>query len=507
MQKQAQEDKSMTGRNKMGTPETGRRIDFWDTTLRDGHQSLWATRMTSAMIEPIAETVGEVGYAVIGIAGAAVFDSCIYYLAENPWERLAMVNRLTPGIPKACYIRSLNILGWDIFPDDATELTVQTLGKYGVTVINAFDALNDTRNMEATIRAARKCGLHSVGSLVYSISPIHTDEYYVVKAKELVAMGVDAVQLKDSGALLTPERTKGLVPKLRLAIGEGVKLHFHTHCTSGLGPLVAITALPLGIDVMHSAISPLANNTSNPPTETIVYEAIRQGYHVPLNLQKMEEEAAYFRKVAQDHGKPSGIGAIYDPSLYRHQVPGGMMSNLRSQMAAQNLDVSFDALWMEIERVREDLGYPIMVSPMAQFIGVQALFNVLHGERYKVVPAEVRNYALGWYGEHPAPINPDIYDKITQGGKSITGRPADHVPPLIERARKEFGEHLTDEELILAFHYKPKTLQAWRMMRSDPLHYPLAESTTALLLNELRFRKDVNFFHLSRQEDSITFRR
>lgn len=484
-----------------------RRIDFWDTTLRDGHQSLWATRMTSAMMEPIAKTMGEVGYAVIGVGGAAVFDSCIYYLAEDPWERLAMLNRLTPGVPKACYIRSLNILGWDIFPDDATDLTIQTLGKHGVNVINAFDALNDTRNMESTIRSARKHGLTSVGSLVYSISPVHTDDYYVTKAKELVRLGVDAVQIKDSGALLTPERTLELVPKIRMAIGDNVKLHFHTHCTSGLGPLVAITALPLGIDVMHSAISPLANNTSNPPTETIVYEAIRQGFDVPLDLAKMEEEAAHFRKVAAEHGKPTGIGAIYDPSLYRHQVPGGMMSNLRSQMAAQNLDVSFDVLLEEVRRVREDLGYPIMVSPMAQFIGVQALFNVLHGERYKVVPAEVRNYALGWYGQHPAPMDQNAYDKITQGGEPITGRPADHVPPLVDRARREYGAHLSDEELILAFHYKPKTLQAWRDMRADPLAYPVDETPIAVLLNEVRKRTDVDVLHLAHGDQEVLFRR
>lgn len=494
--------------NTTGRPNgTGRRIDFWDTTLRDGHQSLWATRMTSAMIEPIASTIGEVGYAVIGIAGAAVFDSCIYYLAEDPWERLAMVDRLTPGVPKACYIRSLNILGWDIFPDDAVDLTISTLGRYGVTVINAFDALNDTRNMASTIRSTVRHGMHAVGSLVYSISPIHTDAYFIQKAKELVALGVHAVQLKDSGALLTPGRTLELVPKLRTAIGPDVKLHFHTHCTSGLGPLVAITALPLGIDVMHTAISALANSTSNPATETVVYEAIRQGFDVPLDFEKMEAEAAHFREVARVHGKPTGIGAIYDPALYRHQVPGGMMSNLKSQMAAQNLDVSFDALLEEVSRVREDLGYPIMVSPMAQFIGVQALFNVLHGERYKVVPAEVRNYALGWYGEHPAPMNPDAYDRIAQGGEPITGRPADHIPPLVDRARGEFGADLSDEDLILAFHYKPKTLQAWRDMRRDPLAYPLADTPAAVLMNELRNRPDLNFVHLARGGEAITYQR
>ncbi len=484
-----------------------RRIDFWDTTLRDGHQSLWATRMTSPMIEPIARTVGEVGYGIIGIAGAAVFDSCIYYLAEDPWERLAMVDRLTRGTPKACYIRSLNILGWDIFPDDAVDLTIRTLAKYGVGVINAFDALNDTRNMASTIHATLAHGLTSVGSIVYSISPVHTDDYFVAKARELVALGVHAVQLKDSGALLTPERTRELVPKLRTAIGDTVKLHFHTHCTTGLGPLTAITALPLGVDVMHSAISPLANNTSNPPTETIVHEALRQGFDVPLDLGKMEEYAAYFRRVAREHGMPTGVGAIYDPAVYRHQLPGGMLSNLRSQMAAQNIDVRFEELLDEVGRVREDLGFPILVSPMAQFIGVQALFNVLHGERYKVVPAEVRNYALGWYGEHPAPMNPDIYDKVARGGEPITGRPADHVPPLVSRARERYGAHLSDEQLILAFHYKPKTLDDWRAMRADPLRYPLAGTPAAVMLNELARRPNLNFVHLARAEDAITFRR
>lgn len=484
-----------------------RRIDFWDTTMRDGHQSLWATRMTSQMMEPIAKTVGEVGYSVIGIGGAAVFDSCIYYLAEDPWERLAMIDRHTPGVPKACYIRSLNILGWDIFPDDAVDLTIRTLKKYGVTVINAFDALNDTRNMESTIRSTVAHGMHAVGSIVYSISPVHTDEYYITKAKELVSMGVHSVQLKDSGALLTPERTRELVPKLRAAIGEKVQLHFHTHCTSGLGTPCTIEALSLDIDVVHSAISPLANNTSNPPTEIIAREAIRLGYDVPLDLEKMEQQAAYFRKVAHEHEKPTGVGAVYDPALYRHQVPGGMMSNLRNQMAAQNLDVSFDALLEEIQQVREDLGYPIMVSPMAQFIGVQALFNVLHGERYKVVPAEVRNYALGWYGQHPAPMKPDIYDKIARGGEPITGRPADHVPPLVERARKEHGSDLTDEELILAFHYKAKTLKSWREMRSDALSYPLSESPNTVFLKELNKREDVRFVHLARGSDSITWQR
>jgi oxaloacetate decarboxylase (Na+ extruding) subunit alpha len=485
----------------------GRRIGFWDTTMRDGHQCLWATRMTSEMIEPAAKIAGDVGYDIIGIAGAAVFDSTIYYLAENIWDRLAMVNRLTPNTPKACYIRSLNILGWDIFPDDATELTIKTLKKYGVTVMNAFDALNDTRNMESTIRFTLAHDMHSVASLVFSISPVHTDEYYVRKAKELVKMGVHGVQLKDSGGLLTPERVLQLVPKLRKAIGDKVQLHFHTHCTSGLGTLSAITAMPLGIDIMHGAISPLANSNSNPPTETLVHAARRMGMETSIDIDRMDEYATYFRQVAKDHGKPLDGGSIYDPELYRHQLPGGMLSNLKSQMAAQGLDVPFERLLDEVRQIREDLGYPIVVSPMAQYIGVQAVFNLVHGERYKIVPAEIRNYALGWYGEHAAPMDPNVYDKIAQGGTPITGRPADHVPPLVERARKEFGSEMSDEELILSFHYKPATMNAWRAMRADPLHYPISDRPTTVFMEELKRRPDISYAHLARGDDSVTFRR
>ncbi|MBT6277981.1 MAG: carboxylase [Chromatiales bacterium] len=486
----------------------GRRIGFWDTTMRDGHQSLWATRMTTDMIRPIVKTVGEVGYDVIGIAGAAVFDSTIYYLAENIWNRLAMVDSLTPGIPKACYMRSVNVLGWDLFPDDATELTVKTLKKYGIGVTNTFDALNDTRNMESTIRFTRKYGIQAVGSLVYSISPVHTDDYYVRKAKELVAMGIHGLQLKDSGGLLTPERVRELVPKLRMAIGDQIQLHFHTHCTAGLGTLSALAAMPLGVDVMHSAISPLANSNSNPPTETLAYEAQRLGYEMPLDTQKMEECAAYFRRVAAEHGKPVGEGLPYDPELYKHQLPGGMLSNLKRQMVEQGLgDLPFEALLDEVRQIREDLGCPIVVSPMAQYLGVQAVFNLVHGERYKVVPAEIRNYALGWYGEHPAPMNPDVYDKVAKGGEPITGRPADHVEPLVERTREKFGRHLSDEDIILAFHYKPVTMDAWRSMRQDALHYPISDSPATVLMNELRLRKDVSFAHLAVGAESVTFRR
>ena len=219
-----------------------------------------------------------------------------------------------------------------MFPDDVFELTIQTLGRYDINVINAFDALNDTRNMEPTIRFTQAAGLYSVGSLVYSISPAHNDEHFVRKARELVALGVDGVQLKDSGALLTPDRVRSLVPALRSAIGPDVDLHFHTHCSTGLGPLATLEALPLGVDIVHTAASPLANGASQPATELIAREAQLLGFDVPLDLSELEAQSNHFRQVAGAHEKPLGAPAAYDPAVYRHQVPGGMISNLTTQM-------------------------------------------------------------------------------------------------------------------------------------------------------------------------------
>lgn len=482
-----------------------KRIEFWDTTLRDAHQSLWATRMTTPMMEPILETMGRAGYWNLGVAGSAVFDSCIYYLAEDPWARLDLVRDRAPNQHRSVYIRSLNVLGWDLFADDVFPFTINALARHGITLINTFDALNDVRNMGVSIQATLDAGLHAVASIVLTESPIHTDEHFVHKAKDLVALGVHGVQLKDSGALLTVDRVRTLVPALRAAIGDDVDLHFHPHCSSGLGPLVTLEALPLGVDVVHTAISPLANGSSQPATELIMREARNMGFEVPLDDDCLAGQAAHFHAMAMRHGKPLGQPAAYDPELYRHQVPGGMISNMISQMEAIGLAGELPRVLDEIVRIREELGWPIMVSPMSQFVGVQAIFNVMHGERYKVVPTEIRNYALGWYGEIAAPIDPDVFDRISDGEDPISDRPGALMEPMLDQFRAAHGPFESDEDMILALHYKGKLLDDWRAMRADAIAYPTPKTPVATLIKELGARPDVTYVQVSKGDDRVTY--
>jgi oxaloacetate decarboxylase alpha subunit len=481
-----------------------RKLHFWETALRDAHQSLWATRMTSEMMEPILPTMDEAGYRFLGVAGSAVFESCIYYLAEDPWERLRMIQRLAPRTMKNVYIRSLNVLGWDLFADDLFPLTINVLKRYGITSINTFDALNDTRNMAVSIKATKDAGLYAVGSIVFSESPIHTDAHFVKKAKELVALGVDGVQIKDSGALLTPDRVRTLVPAIREAIGDKIDLHMHTHCTSSLGPLVALESLPFGVDVMHTAISPISHSTSNPPTEMIAREAVNLGYDVDLDMDKVDRVAEHFRQQAIKHNKPIGKPVAYDPGLFRHQVPGGMRSNLEKQMEDLGLKDKLPAVLDEIVRMREELGWPIMVSPMSQFIGVQALLNVVEGERYRTVQTEIKRYVLGWYGELAAPVDPNVLDKISDGEQPITERPGALLEPMVERFRREHGPFASDEELILATHFKPKLLDQWRDARKVRAGRPTARTPVATLVQELARRNDIRYAFVQKGGTRLT---
>jgi oxaloacetate decarboxylase alpha subunit len=429
------------------------RTEFWDTTLRDAHQSLWATRMTTAMMAPIARTMDQVGYFSIGLAASVIFDACVLHLREDPWERIRVMRRLVRNTPLAALIRGQNVLGWDLYPDEFIDLAVTCLARNGIRNLKVFDPLNDLRNLAHTIRVGKAAGLGVVGCVVYTVSPIHTDAYFVEKARELVRLGVDGVEIKDPSGLLTPERVAALVPAVRAAIGDA-RLHLHTHCTSGMGPAVYLRALPLGVDVFHTAISPLANGSSNPPVEPLARQAREMGHEVAVSEERLGEVAAYFRWVAYKHGKPLGRPVAGDPELFRHHLPGGMISNLVRQLSDLGLGERLPEVLREVVQVRRDLGYPIMVSPISQFVAVQALFNVIHGERYAVVPTDIRRYALGWYGETAAPIEPDVLDRLTGGAEPIRVRPGEALEPCIERFRRQNGPFGSDEELILALLYR-----------------------------------------------------
>ncbi len=479
-----------------------REIKIWDTTLRDAHQSLWATRMTTEMMKPIGPVMDDAGFYNVEVGAAVIFDACIHHLKQDPWERLRTMSRLMPRTPISHGIRGQNVIGWELVADDVVELVVRTLVRNGVRRLMVFDPLNDLRSTALTIKTARELGVYVVGLLVYTISPVHTDAYYAAKARQYVSMGVDGVEIKDPSGLLTPDRIRTLAPAFRAAVGSDVDLHLHTHCNTGLGPYVYLEAMQLGVDVLHTAISPLANGASQPATELIAREARRSGLTCNVDDRKVAAMAAYFHDLARSHGKPLGVPAAYDPDFYRHHMPGGMISNLRAQLADAGMAGRLDEVLEEIPRIRAELGWPIMVSPTSQHIALQALFNVIQGDRYLTVPKELRNYALGWYGELAAPIDPDVLDRITGGAEPISERPGALIPPMVDAFRATHGSFESDEDLILALSFPPKVMRGFLEARRTG-HVPAGGAPQApgeRLLSEIARRREISYFEVRKDD-------
>ncbi len=467
-----------------------RTVRLVDVTLRDGHQSLWSTRMTTAMMLPVAPILDRLGFEAIDLVGGAVFDVCVRYLREDPWERMRIMSRAITRTPLIVMTRGQSLFTFEFFPDDVVELTAKRIAANGMRYVTPYDALNDMRNMEVPVRASKAEGLYVAGGVVYTVSPVHTDEYYARKARELVALGVDAVFLKDPSGLLKPERVRTLVPALRQAVGAR-PLQLHAHCLTGLGPLCALEAIEHGVDVVHTATPPLANGASHPATDWFVESARRLGFDVPLDLEGLAPVAEHFRAVAVREGKPPGEIAEYDPFHYQHQVPGGMISNLRSQLADLGLAHRLDEILEEAARVRCELGYPIIVSPFAQFVVTQAVLNVVQGDRYATVPDEVRKYALGYYGELAAPIDPNVLDRVAGKGQPVSARPGDLLPPGLDRIRRERGPFASDDDLLLAAFYNRE--QYDRLVDARPIRtdYPIGRTPLVTLIKELAARRDV----------------
>jgi len=400
------------------------------------------------------------------------------------------MSRAITRTPLIVMTRAQSLFTFEFFPDDVVELTARRIAANGIRYVTPYDALNDVRNMIVPVRASRAAGLYVAGGLVYTLSPVHTDEYYAKKARELLALGVDAVFLKDPSGLLTPDRTRTLVPVLKTALGA-VPLQLHSHCLTGLAPLCALEAIRLGVDVVHTAISPLAHGASHPPTEWLVRNARRMGFEVPVDAESLRPVADYFRYVAGREGKPLGRIAEYDPFHYDHQVPGGMISNLRTQLAELGIAHRLEEILEEAARVRCELGYPIVVSPFAQFVVTQAVLNVVQGERYATVPDEVRKYALGYYGELAAPIDPRVLDRITRGEQPVTARPGELLAPAVDRVRSERGPFASDDDLLLATFYNHE--QYTRLVEARPIvtDYPVALTPLATLVRELAARRDI----------------
>src|SRR5438094_2528864 len=415
-----------------------RRFDFIDVTLRDAHQCLWSTRMTTAMMTPILGAIDRVGYAYINILGGAVFDVCVRYLHENPWERVGLLcDRLTT--PCDALTRGQSLYTFELFPDDIVALNSMALAKRGVSVLTVYDALNDNRNIESSVRSGHDAGMKVNAMLTYTLSPVHTDAYYVARAQELVKLGADYIAVKDPTGLLTPERARTLLPALVAAAGR-VPMQMHSHCQSGLSPEVYRIAIESRFALGHTAVLPLANGASLPATEEIEAIAREAGRKTNLDLAALKEVSGYFDYLCEREGKPRGKVATYDPALYEHQIPGGMISNLRYQLQTMKLEHRLPEILEEAARVRHDLGYPIVVSPFAQYIVTQAVLNVVQGERYKTVPDEVRKYAMGYYGTLAAQPSDEFLERANiRPSEYVTEAPAAHLEPSIPRLRAELG--------------------------------------------------------------------
>jgi oxaloacetate decarboxylase (Na+ extruding) subunit alpha len=436
----------------------GKNFACIDVTLRDGHQCLWSTRMTTAMMTPILATLDTVGYAYINILGGAVFDVCVRYLQENPWERVGLLCRHL-RTPCDGLTRGQSLYTFEIFPDDIVTLNAQVLAKLGVRVLTVYDALNDNRNIASSVHAGHHAGMHVNAMMTYTLSPVHTDAYYVERTQELVRLNADFISIKDPTGLLTPERARTLFPAV-IQAAAGIPLQLHSHCQSGLAPAVYTVAMESGFRYGYTAAEPLANGASLPATEEIAQRAERLGYETGLDLGALAAVSGYFDWLCEREGKPRGQVATYDPALYEHQVPGGMISNLKSQLRMMHMEARLPEILVEAAQVRRDLGYPILVSPFAQFIITQAVLNVVQGERYKTIPDEVRKYAMGYYGKLAAPPAEVFLERAAiHPDAMVDDRPGAHVPPALPRLRSALGAAATDEDILLAAFYDKKLIE------------------------------------------------
>jgi pyruvate carboxylase subunit B len=411
-------------------------VKLTDTTLRDAHQSLIATRMRTRDMLPIAEKMDDVGFFSLEVWGGATFDSSIRYLNEDPWDRLRSLKKAIKKTPLQMLLRGQNLVGYRHYSDDIVVKFVEHAAESGIDIFRIFDAVNDIRNMEVSIKTAKRVGAHVQGTVCYTISPVHPIPLYVKMAKELEEMGCDSLCIKDMAGLISPQNAYDLVRALKEEISIPVDLH--SHCTSGMAPMSYLYACQAGIDVLDTAFSPFAWGTSQPPTETMVAALRGTPYDTGLDLILLTEIKKYFEEIKEKYrGILDPISERIDTNVLKYQIPGGMLSNLVSQLKEQNALDKYEAVLAEMPRVREELGYPPLVTPTSQIVGTQAVLNVLMGERYKVIPKEVKDYVKGLYGRTPAPVSKEIVEKVLGNEKQITCRPADLLPPELDKATKE----------------------------------------------------------------------
>ncbi len=427
-------------------------LKITDTSLRDAHQSLLATRMRLGEMLPIIEQMDQVGYHSVEIWGGATFDACLRYLNEDPWERLRQLSKGLKQTKKQMLLRGQNLVGYRHYADDVLEEFVKKSVYNGIDIIRIFDALNDLRNMEKSIQVAKQEGAHAQGTICYTISPFHNLDHFVELGLALKDVGSDSICIKDMSGLISPFKAYELVGRLKQEVGLPVQLH--CHYSSGMASMAYLKAAEAGADVIDTASAPLSMGSSQPATDTMVAALKETPYETGLDMNQLTEVSRHFREIVRDYKIPRDVMGV-DTNVLIYQIPGGMISNLSSQLSDQNATDLLRDVLDEVPSVRADLGYPPLVTPTSQIVGTQAMFNVLTGERYKMTITEVKNYVRGLYGKPPGEINPELKELVLKGEEPITGRPADNLKPQLEEARKEIEEYIEQDEDVLSYIILP----------------------------------------------------
>ena len=450
-----------------------------DTILRDAHQSQAATRMRVEDMLPACEILDSIGYFSLECWGGATFDSCLRFLNEDPWERLRKLKAALPNTKLQMLFRGQNILGYKHYADDVVDAFCKKAIENGIDIIRIFDALNDVRNLEQAIKSTKKYGGMIEGTLSYTISPIHNEEYFVKMAKELEQMGADIICIKDMANLLLPADAYSLVKRLKETVS--IPIHLHTHNTTGTGDMVYLAATMAGVDIVDTALSPLANGTAQPATESLVATLQGTQRDTGLDLNKMSEAAVHFRKVAQKLKEAGSLDPKVlnvDTNTLLYQVPGGMLSNLISQLKQAGKEDKYYDVLAEIPRVREDCGYPPLVTPTSQIVGTQAVMNVIMGERYKTFTKETKAMLRGEYGRLPGTVNEEVRAKAGIAPEDvITCRPADLLQPELPKYREEFKDIAKSDEDVLSLALFPQVAPKFLAWRDGPKEEPKPAET------------------------------
>ncbi len=438
---------------------TAQPVKITDTTFRDAHQSLVATRMKTDTMLPIAEKMDQVGFFSLEAWGGATFDVAIRFLNEDPWDRIRQLKSRIARTPLQMLLRGQNIVGYHNYPDDVVVRFVEKAAENGIDIFRIFDALNDIRNMEVAIKTVKKAGKHAQGTISYTISPVHTVERYVEFAQELAELGCDSICIKDMAGMLAPQPAYELITALKKEVG--LPVHLHSHSTSGMVMMTYLRSCEAGVNILDTAFSPLAWGTSQPPVESIVAALKGTPFDTGLDMELLSEISQYFRVLREKYYDPLKLidpkAERVDASIIFHQIPGGMFSNLLEQLREQKALDRLNDVLEEVPKVRKELGYPPLVTPTSQLVGTQAALNVISGKRYSIVPKEVKDYVKGLYGRPPAPIDPKIQKRIIGDEQPINFRPADLLEPILNKIPDDATPYIETEEDKITYALFPQT--------------------------------------------------